>query len=163
MATKHSTKFDYEGNPRRNVRCLNCSQIKPHAARGLCGRCYMEIRRDKERARANRRVDRHATAQFRERNNVQVAFNAIASGLNRLHVDLDTQRKIRVLLEPWLLPIKDFLGGPDPFHPVWTELHPADDLPSEEESDDPNEEEWDDSKEEEFDDPNEDDGEDDVS
>lgn len=94
---------------RKKEACTNCGEQREIAARGLCFRCY---RRD-ERADDKKftAVDRHSPAIRREHKKLFRGFTAVMTGLSDLGVQRREVLAIREMLQPYIMPIAEFLNS----------------------------------------------------
>jgi hypothetical protein len=92
---------------RREDRCLNCGRVIEIAAHGLCFACY----RRAERADDNRfkYVDRHNPGLNKEHKKIFRGFASVMGGLSDLGVSRSNVLTIRRVIEPYLVPIANFL------------------------------------------------------
>jgi hypothetical protein len=83
------------------VRCLNCDEIRDHAAHGLCFACY----RSEQRAAERIPKDRHTPGVNKQQAKLFKGLAAIMGGLHILSVSKSDSLWIRRILEPYLSPI----------------------------------------------------------
>jgi hypothetical protein len=115
MAPKPKTAkklVNLQGQPRRVAACVQCGETNDIAAFGQCFKCYRRLQRDKDRERAGRVVDRHSAALRTTHGKLLRAFAQAMAGLSALGLSKPDLLHVRALCEPYLAPIKEFLGGP---------------------------------------------------
>jgi hypothetical protein len=83
------------------VRCVNCDEIRDHAAHGLCFACY----RAEQRAQERIPKDRHNMGVNKEKAKLFRGLAAIMGGLHLLSVSKPDCLWIRRIIEPYLGPI----------------------------------------------------------
>jgi hypothetical protein len=105
-------RVDLTGHPRRVAACMACGEINEIAAHGQCYRCYRRYQREKERRAAGRVVDRHSAAIRNEHTKMSRGFATMMSLFATFRVSEDDALSIRAILEPYMQPIKQYLGGP---------------------------------------------------
>jgi hypothetical protein len=87
---------------RQTGRCINCGDERGIVAFGLCGKCYQRDVRVLP--------DRHTPGIRREHRKLFRGLASVMCGLGDLGVSRAETIRVRVMLEPYLRPIADFLS-----------------------------------------------------
>jgi hypothetical protein len=93
---------------RRTDSCLNCGETREIAAHGFCFACYRKDERARERQAGP--VDRHNPGIRREHKKLFRGFTSVMVGLSDLGVQKSDVLAIRQTLDPYVVPIAEFLG-----------------------------------------------------
>lgn len=96
---------------RKRNRCMNCGEVREHAAHGLCFMCYRREERQSLKDDGEAVIDRHAPGIRKEQKRILRGFASVMTGLADIGAGHDQILQIRAILNPFLASVSHYLEG----------------------------------------------------